>query len=293
MARLVIITHEFDVFLYRNGGPEGPLVSPYLLTSVLGHLDSFGHSCVLARGRKPVGGDIALLHVDSTIVDDEYLALGANYAATINFGTADISKRRVSRALLAKGDSWNGQVIVKANLNSGGNMEDTHNQIAAKLGFPQPHPGVTKSPPYQVLKRLADVPDVVWDDPTLVVEKFIPEADPAGGFALHTWVFMGSRERCTRMVTENQISKAGDVLRYAPVEVPPKLRKERERLGFDYGKFDFVMHDGAPVLLDANRTPGFAQAIMPLIVAGAPKLAEGLDELIRAKLTAAEARLTA
>jgi hypothetical protein len=233
-----------------------------------------------------------MLHVDSTIVDEEYLALGSNYAGTINFGTADISKRKVSRALLAKGDSWDGQVVVKANLNSGGNMEDNHNQIAARKGFPPPHPGITKSPPYQVFERLADVPEITWEDPTLVVEKFIPEPDPEGGFALHTWVFLGSRERCTRMVTESPISKAGDVLRYAPVEVPEKLREERERLGFDYGKFDFVMHEGVPVLLDANRTPGFAQAIMPLIVEGGPKLAAGLDELIREKLAESAPRLT-
>jgi hypothetical protein len=30
---------------------------------------------------------------------------------------------------------------------------------------------------------------------------------------------------------------------------------ERARLGFDYGKFDFVIHEGQAVLLDANRTP--------------------------------------
>jgi hypothetical protein len=40
------------------------------------------------------------------------------------------------------------------------------------------------------------------------------------------------------------------------VPVPDFLRAERERLGFDYGKFDFVIHDGQAVLLDANKTPG-------------------------------------
>ena len=74
---------------------------------------------------------------------------------------------------------------------------------------------------------------------------------------------MGSRERCTRFVTADRISKAADVLKYEPAEVPPELRAERERLGFDFGKFDFVMHDGEPILLDANRTPGIAAAIRP------------------------------
>jgi hypothetical protein len=27
-------------------------------------------------------------------------------------------------------------------------------------------------------------------------------------------------------------------------------------MGFDYGKFDFAIHKGEPVLYDVNRTPG-------------------------------------
>ena len=91
---------------------------------------------------------------------------------------------------------------------------------------------------------------------------------------------MGSRERCTRSITSDKISKASDILRYEPAEVPPEIRLERERLGFDFGKFDFVIYDGEPVLLDANRTPGLATALLPLLKTGAPKLAAGLHELM-------------
>ena len=93
-------------------------------------------------------------------------------------------------------------------------------------------------------------------------------------------MFLGPRERCTRFVTEDRISKAAGVLSYEPTEVPPKLRAERERLGFDFGKFDFVMHDGEPVLLDANRTPGTAAAIREMMKKGARNLAEGMHELL-------------
>ena len=37
---------------------------------------------------------------------------------------------------------------------------------------------------------------------------------------------------------------------------------------------------GEPVLLDANRTPGVARAIQPLMKEGARNLAEGLHELL-------------
>lgn len=284
MARLVIVTHQFDVFAYRTA-TDTKVRSPYLLFDVLRHLEELGHTWVVSRGPRPPSGDVALLHVDATIVAEEYLALASRYAGTINFGSRDISKRTVSRSLLAMGDDWEGKVIVKGNLNAGGFMEVNHNEIALRFGFPPPHPGVTKCPPYRVYERLDDVPDQAWNDPRLVVEKFTPDPDVGGGYALHTWVFMGSSERCTRMVTSDHISKAGDVLRYAPVEVPSQLRAQRERLGFDFGKFDFVMHDGQPMLLDANRTPGTATAIRPLVKAGAPKLATGLDELIRITLS--------
>jgi hypothetical protein len=278
MATLTVVTHEYDVFAYRN--PEGRLGSPYLLFDVLQQLQAMGHRCQVVKGAKAVSADAALLHVDATIVGEDYLALAANYARTVNFGAADISKRRISRLLLAKGDAWDGPVIVKADLNNQGTMEDIHNRMALKAGRPPPHPGVRKTGAYRVVERLADVEDAVWDDPALVVERFIPEPDPDGGFVIRTWVFMGAKERCTRFVTPTHLSKAGDVLRYAAMEVPAQLRAERERLGFDFGKFDFVMRGGEPVLLDANRTPGVAAAILPLMKAGAPALAQGLAELI-------------
>ena len=279
MARLVVVIHQFDVFRIQVHS-TGKIGSPYLLFDVLKHLETLGHSVHVSRGPEPVEGDAALLHVDSTIVEKPYLDLARHYRRTINFGTGDISKRATSRLLLAKGDSWDGPVMVKSDLNNGATMEDHHNREAAKMGLPLPHPGVTKAESYRVLNSLAEVEDGVWSDPTRVVERFLPEHDKEGGYVLRTWVFMGSRERCTRVVTANQVSKAGAILRYAPAEVPEELRREREQLGFDFGKFDFVIHDGRPVLLDANRTPGVARRLQSVMEKGARNLAEGLNELL-------------
>lgn len=277
MAILVIVTHDLDIFGYPDDA--GKLASGYLLLDVLRHLPSFGHSCRFSAGLDPVPGDVALLHVDCTIVPDDYLALGRHYARTINFGTGDISKRKVSRLLLGRGDAWDGPVIVKNDRNRGGQPERIHNRRAAYRGLPPPHADATRLDPYILFDRIGDVGDDLWDDPSLVVERFMPERD-ADGFAMHAWVFMGPRERCTRLVTPTALSKAADVIRYEPVQVPDALRAERERLGFDYGKFDFVMHDREPILLDANRTPGTAAAIQDRMRAGARNLAEGLNALI-------------
>lgn len=278
MATLIVITHEYDRFVIPGNAGEPPR-SVYLLHDVLRHLTDMGHTCRVVRGARLISGDAALLHVDATIVADEYLQLGAHYPRTINFGTGDISKRNISRLLVASKGDWNGPVLVKSNFNNNALLEEIHNAKAARAGQPLPHPGVAKGPPYQLFDSAEEVPDEIWCDDSLVVERFVPEQD-VDGFALRTWVFMGPRERCTRVVTAGHISKAADVIRYEPVDVPPQLRDERERLNFDFGKFDFVIHEGEPFLLDANRTPGVAQAIQPLIAKGALNLAEGLNELV-------------
>lgn len=277
MATLVIVTHEFDRFVYREGA--GPVSSIYLLYDVLRHLGAFGHNSRVVLGPVAEPGDVAMLHVDCTVVPDEYLALAGHYARTINFGTGDISKRKVSRLMLAREDRWDGPVIVKNNLNRGGRLEHFHNLRAGLWGRPPPHPDARHMETYPVLDRIGDVGDAVWDDPSLVVERFVPERD-GDNFVTRSWVFMGARERCTRFVSSAAIAKAADVLRFEPVPVPEQLRAERERLGFDYGKFDFVIHDGEPVLLDANRTPGTAGPIRELLEKGARNLAEGLNEMI-------------
>lgn len=281
MARLAVITHEYDVFLRRNNSTEA-YGSPYLLFDVLRHLQSMGHQCLVVSGPRSPGADAALLHVDSTKVEDEYLRLASNYRTAINFETGDISKRRISRLLLQSDSEWDGPVIVKSDYNNNGLMEDLHNRAAVRRGRVEPHPNVSRGKPYQVLKSLKSVPADVWSDRSLVVERFVPERTDSGEFVLRTWVFMGERERCTRMVTSDQISKAADVLRYEPAEVPQQLRAERERLRFDFGKFDFVMDGDEPRLLDANRTPGVATAILDLMKKGARNLAEGLHEMLPA-----------
>ncbi len=284
MATLVIITHEFDSF-YTRKVRSAPLSSPYLLFDLLGHLEDMGHTVRILRGPIATRGDAALFHVDATVAPQEYLDLEHHYPRTINFRTGDISKRKISSVILEKGDAWDGPVIVKSNYNNRAKMEDAHNRLAARIGLPLPHPGIAKGGKYHVLESLGEVSEETWADPSLVVEKFVAEPDE-DGFALRTWVFMGSSERCTRFVTADRISKAADVLKYAPAEVPPKLRAERERLGFDFGKFDFVMHEGEPILLDANRTPGIAAAIRPMMRKGALNLAEGLHGLLTGQVSA-------
>lgn len=278
MARIVVIMHEYDEFSRRERFWR-PVIGNYMLFDVLRALARRGHRWKVVAGPRRVPGDVAILHVDSTRVGEEYLALAAHYRASVNFKAVDISKRCVSRGLLAPGDAWRGEVIIKSDLNFAGAPEGLHNMRAARAGAPPPHPQFTPIGEYRILPSIAEVPDEVWEDPSLVVERFTPEPDEQG-YAMRTWVFMGQRERCMRRVSAHPLVKATNCISRTPAAVPDALRAERARLGFDYGKFDFVIHDGEPVLLDANRTPGRPPGSDSVLAERAALWADGLEDFL-------------
>src|SRR5208282_4307513 len=83
------------------------------------------------------------------------------------------------------------------------------------------------------------------------------------------------------------IVKASETTFSEPVPVPEELREMRARLGFDYGKFDFVVNQGRATLLDANRTPRSAPNLSAHFVRNAGSLAAGINYFLkeRAKVT--------
>lgn len=279
MAHIAAITHEYDRFVQQRS-PDGPKESRYMLFGVLREMARRGHRIQVVVGpAADVSGDLAILHVDTSLVGPEYLALAERFTRTVNAQAVDITKRKVSGALLAKGEAWSGPVIVKSNLNAKGFPEVVHNLAAKERDLPVPHPEAPIMIQYKIFDSLAEVPETAWESPHLVVERFIPETDEEG-YAMRAWIFLGERERCTRFVAKDRMIKAESIIRGEPVEVPEEIREARERLGFDYGKFDFVIHEGRPVLLDANKTPGSARAVQSRIEAGMKDLADGLEALL-------------
>lgn len=256
MAHIVAITHKYDrlrQFSLRALGFRGR----YLLHDILLELRHRGHTVTVQHGitDRPVPGDLAILHVDATVTPPEYVAFAAQYPDCLNLAVTDISKRRISGAVLRAGEAWDRRVIVKSNANFGGRAEARLNRHARHHNEPEPFPGARVVTDYRIFDHLDQLPPDCFDDPALVVERFIPEPDPAG-YALRFWVFCEDQERCNRFVSDRPILKAASVVRWEPAKVPQELRELRRRLGFDYGKFDFVVHDGQPVLLDANKTLG-------------------------------------
>jgi hypothetical protein len=110
---------------------------------------------------------------------------------------------------------------------------------------------------YRVYDHPRLVPRPVWYNPRLVVEKFLPERE-GELYCLRQYVFLGESEFNTRCVGPEPIVKAHNVLRREVLgETPAAVRDYRRRLGFDYGKFDYVLRGDRAVIFDVNHTPTY------------------------------------
>lgn len=283
LHRIVVITHEFDQFQKRRWS-LGPMKGYYMLFDVLGHLCRRGYEVEVLKGvaHQPPG-DVGVLHVDATYTTQDYVDYARTFPFCLNLATTDISKRAISGALLAPGEAWEGAVMVKSNLNNRGLPEAKANARAMDAGRPRPYAAPDTPRRYEIYGDIGQVPDDLFQRTDLVIEKFMPEVEP-DGYAARFWSFCGEAERCTRYVSPHPLVKAEDTIRSEKVPVPDEIRALRERLGFDYGKFDFVVHAGKPVLLDANKTPGGSRNLSAALKAGAMHLADGLENLIRVRL---------
>lgn len=238
---------------------------------------------------RPPDADIAVLHVDLTVVPPPYLALAARYAVCINSRVDDISKRRVSRDLLARDDAYDGPVIVKTDRNTGGARERElelleggwrarlADRVARRL--PAAWSGRLKDGVYRSYERKSQVPERVWRNPALVVERFMAQRE-GPLYAINQWQFLGDSGAVLTYFSDQPMVKYMNQVKQLPLHdrVPEAIRARRAELGFDYGKFDFLETPEGPRLLDANRTPWTPRpASDPRLIA----MARGLEGLLR------------
>jgi hypothetical protein len=242
-----------------------------------------GHNIEVTSGRK-LAGDIGFLHIDTTRIKVGLLPSYPANMPVVNGRAIDISKRKVSHNLVTSSDAYAGPVIVKTNDNYYGlrhvpkwpqqALIDALRKVVSRRSWrflrtlPRTH--------YPVLSSKTEIPSWVWQRDDLVVERFLPEIDQ-GLFVLRCWVFLGQRDYGVKLYGREPIVKADSVVRYEYLKgVPDTLRAERERLGFDFGKFDYVHHNGTAVLLDANNTPATTgrREVTPNLL----NLAEGLTD---------------
>lgn len=231
---------------------------PYLVHPLARHWLEQGLDVQVAhRLREPAGEDVLILpHFDLTVRPASFVDPISRSAHVVNRDVIDVSKRRISSQLVVTPEQHDGPVLVKSNRNFGGWPES---RIRAAAGTKNvPRAAFLHWSDYKVYDHPRQVPSHVWTNPLLVVEKFLPETE-GGLFCLRQYIFLGDREIYTRALSPLPIVKSHNVVRRKVFKgAPPKgVLEVRRRLGFDYGKFDFVIHDGKSIVFDVNPTPTF------------------------------------
>lgn len=271
MASIVILEHALQRYVQL----------PYMAYSLAERWRRAGHEVRVHHGLEGApAADLALVNIDLTVIPSAYRALIARYPRAVNGRVPDVSKSRFSLDLVDRYSDWIGPVIVKTEANYGGKPEALLREMARRRGSPCDIPEGPVAEGYPVYGSLREVPAAVWTTPGLVVERFLPETED-GLYCCRHWIFFGDRDRSIRVRARNAIVKSDGIVDVQEVPVPEELRRMRARLGFDFGKFDYVRHAGRFVLIDANRSPSMPARVTPQVQAGQDHLAAGLEAMLR------------
>ena len=211
------------------------------------------------------GADLCVLHHNLTRLDPRELPAPPGGAYVINGRATDISKGRYSTLRLLKGEAWNGRVIIKTQANYFGLPEfrstGRRNSLDSLNRLHQHFTGRAQEKErwqYFFANDVSAVPDWVWDDDNLIVERFMPERI-GEMYCIRGWMFLGSKGYGYKVWSDKPLVKTWTMVGYEIIEhVPDALHRYREELGLDYGKFDYVELDGQVHLIDANKTPSYA-----------------------------------
>lgn len=263
--RIALLFHERDQSrdLFR-----------YDIMHIAKYWQQAGHDVIPVFGtRKFVAADIAILHVDLSLVPQEYVDLADRYPLCLNKNAVDIRKSRISAQLLKHDDDYDGPVIIKSNENAAGIPERINGDWRTRLGIAcgrfikgfGAQPVIHKQADYRIIDSLEMVPRGVFDRSDLVVEKFLPERN-AGFFCTRTYLFLGDGEACQLNYSRGPIVSWSNTIRTESCAAHPQAAHWRRELGFDYGKFDYVIHRGEAILLDANKTTGSGDSVGDALV---------------------------
>ena len=269
--RIAILFHETDRHIDLSG---------YSITQLAPHWQRDGHEVFPVFGiQEFIPADLAIVHVDLSVVPEDYLAFANRYPIALNGKVRDIRKSTFSSNLVKHGDDWRGPVIVKSERNYAGHPE-------VRRGIPRLdgkglYPVFQSTMDYKVFDRIQDVPDEDFECPDLVVQRFLPETED-GLFHIRMYQFLGDQSSCMRLGANEPIVKSGNKVFSESIAPHPDIIEMRRKLNFDYGKFDYVIHHGEAILLDLNKTTGTAPQATPQIEANRRITAQGLYSYFQA-----------
>lgn len=268
IRKIAILIHENE----RAG-----LKQEFIAAALAEQWQAMGIEVGVVRGiDRAVEADLWLPHVDLTVLPPDYQRFLAERPRVVNRELVDISKRRISDLIVEPGDGYRGPVIVKSNENFGGRPERRllgENRagrvrpwrrrlarLRGRLGLGAGFDPWARVDPrrYPIFASPDELPRGTFENPELVVERFVPERD-GELYVLRSYAFAGDATINVRVTAKEPVVKAPDSVDREEVPVPEALHTLRARLGIDYGKLDYVIHEGQVHLLDVNRTPTFAR----------------------------------
>jgi hypothetical protein len=264
LKKIVVLLHEDDPY------PNHPF---HMIWALRERWEMEGIEVEIAKGvERAVEADLIFPHVDLTITPDHYSEYLARYPCVVNRDVRDISKRAISEDFVQPGDPYSGAVIVKTNRNCGGKPEQWLRHLRSRRGrlgrlrsalrrvaaWNTRHSlrtAKTLDPnDYPIFPSIDHVPPGVFENEALVVQRFLPERE-GELYCLRVYVFLGDRYVSRLCKSTEPIVKRNSIVSQELAPVPEEITTARRRLGFDYGKFDYVVCDGQVVLFDVNRTP--------------------------------------
>lgn len=251
MIHIGILIHENEHnFVSRN----------YLINALIDIWKNSGNTVTVIKGTKSKPKvDLLIPHIDLTKMPERYCDFMSSYANVVNRNVTDISKKRISSNLLNKESVYSGRIIVKPNLNAGGigeflSLFPIRNSRIRNMVL-RYRERFTK--PYRLYNSMDELPGKYFSDKNFVVEKFLPEKE-GDVYLLRVFSFLGDRFVNSRVGSLEKIVKRKNIFSRELVTVPDEILRLKEHFEFGYGKFDYVIHNGEPVLFDTNKTPGYA-----------------------------------
>jgi hypothetical protein len=217
---------------------------------------------------KHVPADLIIVHIDFSIVDQKYLDYAANYPIALNGQLSNICKSGFSEGLLKSDSDWSGSVIVKSNLNHGGIQEqiysntlrrpsaDFYRRVVSKVKRIIGREPLFSDPyDYKIFNTIDMVPKHWFRSSNAIVEKFVPEMEN-NLYHIRMFQILGNHWICERLASPNPIVKGGNCVKVEVVEPEDEVFEWCNELKLDYGKLDYVINNGKPILLDVNKTIG-------------------------------------
>ncbi|MGB5136656.1 MAG: hypothetical protein WBN89_15960 [Prochlorococcaceae cyanobacterium] len=257
MSSIAIITDD----------PLGFRSSRYLINRLCTRWEIHGHSISVAGLGECPQADIAILHVDRTCVTHEYLLACKNTKLTLNKGCLDISKRLISQSILSLDDNYDGPVIIKTNNNYGGLPEaldstegvlpsELYNDQSSLVNADWSQVRYISEGNYPVLPSKQPVPAEVWQNPCLLVEKFLPEIDSAGLYCMRSCFFFGDQQVHVMVKSHSRVIKGSNVIERTLLSCksPPAIQAFIKEHDMDFGRLDYAIVGERVVVYDANKT---------------------------------------